>query len=210
VTAIEMDRRAIEALRPLEDAAEGRLTLVEGDALDFDAAAHFPDGGVRVVANLPYNIATPLFTGWLETEPWPPWWASLTLMFQREVAERITARVGEEAYGRLAILAGWRTEARRVFDVPPTAFVPAPKVWSTVVHATPRAAPAACDRAALTRTAKAAFGQRRKMLRQSLKALGTDSAALIACAGLDPTARAETVDVAGFVRLANCLSGRSP
>lgn len=210
VVAIEADPRAVAALAPLVAAARGRLTVVEGDALAIDGAALFPDGGVRVVANLPYTVATPLLAGWLEAEPWPPFWDSLTLMFQREVADRIVARPGEGAYGRLAVLAGWRSRARRVFDVPPTAFVPPPKVWSTVVHLEPRETPAPCDRAALAATAKAAFGQRRKMLRQSLKPLGRAPADLCACAGIPPTARAEEVDVAGFVRLANCLSTGAP
>ena len=146
--------------------------------------------------------------GWLTAEPWPPWYDSLLLMFQREVAERIVAAPGSKTYGRLSVLAGWRTEARILFDVAPSAFVPPPKVTSSVVRLTPRPAPLACDPAALQRVTEAAFGQRRKMLRQSLKTLGVDTAALLAGAGIEPTARAEEISVDGFVALARIFAGQ--
>ena len=159
-------------------------------------------------ANLPYNIATPLLTGWIEAEPWPPFYDRMVLMFQREVAERIVATPAERAaYGRLAVLCGWRTSARLLFDVAPTNFVPPPKVMSSVVELRPRAEPLACSAAALSRVTAAAFGQRRKMLRQSLKPLVTsrgpvDVAALLERAGIDGAARAETLTVADFISLA--------
>src|SRR5262249_33931967 len=156
-----------------------------------DVRPYLADGPARIVANLPYNIATALLVSWLTVEPWPPWYDALILMFQREVAERIVAGPGSRNYGRLSVLAGWRSEARILFDVAPSAFVPAPKVTSSLVRLVPRANPPACDRSALERVTAAAFGQRRKMLRQSLKALGGDAPALIAAADLDPTARAE-------------------
>jgi 16S rRNA (adenine1518-N6/adenine1519-N6)-dimethyltransferase len=159
----------------------------------------------RIVANLPYNIATALLVRWLGIEPWPPWYDSLVLMFQREVAERIVAPPGAKQYGRLAVLAGWRTEAKIMFDVAPSAFVPPPKVTSSVVRLVPRASPLPCSRATLERVTAAAFGQRRKMLRQSLRALGGDTQQILAAAGIDPTARAEEISVEGFVTLANAL-----
>jgi 16S rRNA (adenine1518-N6/adenine1519-N6)-dimethyltransferase len=159
----------------------------------------------RIVANLPYNIATALLVNWLTAEPWPPWYDSMVLMFQREVAERIAARVGDKSYGRLGVLAGWRTEAKILFDVAPSAFVPPPKVTSSVVRLTPRPVPLACDAAALQRVTEAAFGQRRKMLRQSLKSLGVDAIALLDAAGIEPTARAEEIAVEGFVDLARAF-----
>ena len=155
------------------------------------------------MANLPYNVGTPLLTGWLDTEAWPPWWDSLTLMFQREVAERIVADEGDRAnYGRLGVLCGWRTEADILFDVSPSAFVPPPKVTSSIVQLRPRTDPLPCRVGALESVTRAAFGQRRKMLRQSLKALGGDPVPLLAEAGIADTARAEEVPVAGFVALA--------
>ena len=162
------------------------------------------EGATRIIANLPYNVATALLVRWLEVEPWPPWYDSLVLMFQREVAERITTAPGSKHYGRLAVLAGWRTEARIMFDVAPSAFVPPPKVTSSVVRLVPRAAPPPCSRVTLERVCAAAFGQRRKMLRQSLRALG-DPQPILAAAGIDPTTRAEEVTVEGFVALANAL-----
>ncbi len=209
VIAIERDARALGALAEIAAHWPERLAIIEGDALSVaprtlvDKAGDMP---IRVVANLPYNIATALLTGWLEAEPWPPFYDRLTLMFQREVAERIVATPANRAeYGRLAVLAGWRTEARILFDVPPAAFVPAPKVTSSVVALIPRARPEPCDAATLSALAQAAFGQRRKMLRQSLKgfaaARGLDLALLLAGAGLEPTMRAEEVDVPGFVAL---------
>ncbi len=157
--------------------------------------------GVRakIVANLPYNIATALLIDWLSIEPWPPWYDMMVLMFQREVAERIVARENGEAYGRLGVLANWRAETKILFDISPAAFVPQPKVTSSVVRLVPRAAPEACDRRALEQVAAAAFGQRRKMLRQSLKSLAVDPGRLGAAAQVDVTRRAETVPVSGFV-----------
>jgi 16S rRNA (adenine1518-N6/adenine1519-N6)-dimethyltransferase len=206
VVAIERDPRAIAALEEIAARDPARLTIVEGDALALDLAA-LTEGAqpARIVANLPYNIATALLVGWLSAEPWPPWYDALVLMFQREVAERIVAAVGTKSYGRLSILAQWRTEPRILFDVAPQAFVPPPKVTSSLVKLVPRPAPAACKREALERVTAAAFGQRRKMLRQSLKAFGCDPLLLLAETGLDPTARAEDVPVGGFVKLANAL-----
>jgi 16S rRNA (adenine1518-N6/adenine1519-N6)-dimethyltransferase len=158
---------------------------------------------VRIVANLPYNVGTALLTGWLTGEAWPPWWRSLTLMFQREVAERIVADEDPKDYGRLGVLCGWRTHARILFDVPPSAFVPPPKITSSVVHLTPRDNPLPCRIQALEAVTRAAFGQRRKMLRQSLKSLMREPGPIIAAAGLDETVRAEDVPVPGYVALAN-------
>lgn len=204
VIAVERDPRAIAALAEIAARYPQRLTIIEGDALAQDLAA-LTEGArpARIVANLPYNIATALLVGWLSLEPWPPWYDRLVLMFQREVAERIVAAPGSKSYGRLAVLAQWRTEPRILFDVAPQAFVPPPKVTSTLVKFTPRPAPAACERAALEQVTAAAFGQRRKMLRQSLKSLGGDPLALLAETAIDPTARAEDIPVAGFVALAN-------
>jgi 16S rRNA (adenine1518-N6/adenine1519-N6)-dimethyltransferase len=205
VIAIERDARAIAALGEIAARYPDRLTIIEADALAFDPRPHLDDGPARIVANLPYNIATALLVSWLSVEPWPPWYDQLVLLFQREVAERIAARPNEASYGRLGVLAGWRTEAKILFDIAPSAFVPAPKVTSTLVRLVPRADPLPCDRATLERVTAAAFGQRRKMLRQSLRSLGTDPMPLLETAGLDPTARAETISVEGFVRLARAL-----
>ncbi len=207
VIAIERDARCIAALEEIAAVADGRLTIVAADALTVDMAA-LAAPPARIVANLPYNIATPLLIGWLKTDPWPPWFESLTLMFQREVAERIVAPPGSKTYGRLSVLAGWRTEAEILFDVSPRAFTPSPKVTSSVVHLVPRREPLACTAATLERVTAAAFGQRRKMLRQSLKALGHDPQALLAEIGIDGTRRAEEIDVAGFVALARAIEGR--
>jgi 16S rRNA (adenine1518-N6/adenine1519-N6)-dimethyltransferase len=206
VIAIERDPRCVAALAELAETYPGRLEVIEGDALDFDPRPHLDSGPARIVANLPYNIATALLLRWLSVEPWPPFYDSLVLMFQREVALRIVAGTDDESYGRLSVFTGWRTEARILFDVNPSAFVPPPKVTSSVVRLVPRAAPLACERAMLERVTAAAFGQRRKMLRASLRTLGTDPAALLARAGIDPTKRAEEIDVAGFVALANALA----
>ena len=208
VIAIERDDRAIYALQEIAARYPGRIDIVPGDALEFNARAHLGLERARVIANLPYNIATPLLIGWL-SESWPPWYDSLVLMFQREVAERIVATSGSKAYGRLAVLAGWRTEAKIMFDVPPTAFVPPPKVTSSVVRLIPRAKPLACDGNALQRVTKAAFGQRRKMLRQSLKSVGVDTLTLLAEACIEPTLRAEEIPVEGFVALANVFAARA-
>ncbi|MFL1875460.1 16S rRNA (adenine(1518)-N(6)/adenine(1519)-N(6))-dimethyltransferase RsmA [Hansschlegelia beijingensis] len=207
VVAIEKDSRALGALAEIAARYPGRLDIIEGDALEVDMAALAGEGPARVIANLPYNIATPLLTGWVAADRWPPWWDGLTLMFQREVAERIAAKPGDEAYGRLAVLCGWRCETNIAFDVNPQAFTPPPKVTSSVVRLTPRENPLPCAVRDLEAVTQAAFGQRRKMLRQSLKSLG-DAAALLAEAGIEPTRRAEEIPVEGFVALANALGAR--
>lgn len=207
VVAIERDERALPALAEISSAWPGKLTVIHGDALSTDWQSIAGQGPVKIVANLPYNIATPLLTGWLTRHSWPPFWSSLTLMFQKEVAHRICAGVGDNAYGRLSIISQWRSDVVKMFDVSPQAFTPPPKVTSSIVHVTPRAEPVVdCDVAVLEKVTAAAFGQRRKMLRSSLKALGGDPAALITQAGLEPTMRAEEVDVAGFCRLAKAAS----
>jgi 16S rRNA (adenine1518-N6/adenine1519-N6)-dimethyltransferase len=202
VVAIERDSRCLPALAQIGERYPGRLEAVAGDAL---ALPHrdLVRPGARIVANLPYNIATPLLTGWLTAEPWPPFWRSMTLMFQREVAERICAAPGTGAYGRLSVLAQWRCECAIAFYIPPSAFTPPPKVVSSVVHFLPRAAPLACAAKTLERVTAAAFGQRRKMLRQSLKALGGQ--ALLDKAGIDGERRAETLTIAEFTALARLL-----
>lgn len=205
VIAIERDQRAIAALQEIAERYPGRLEVVAGDALTFDPRA-LVTPPARIIANLPYNIATALLVSWLTAEPWPPWYDQLILMFQREVAERIVASPGSKSYGRLSVLAGWRTEAKILFDIAPSAFVPPPKVTSSVVRLVSRPEPLACDRPALERVAEAAFGQRRKMLRQSLKSLGLDPLPLLSTAGLDPTARAEDIPVEGFVALARAFA----
>ena len=206
VIAIERDDRALAALSEIAARYPGRLTAIAGDALDVDPRLHLGGAPVRVVANLPYNIATALLVSWLTLEPWPPWYDRLVLMFQREVAERIVSAPGSRSYGRLSVLAGWSSEARIRFDVAASAFVPPPKVTSSLVELIPRPHPLACDPRALQRVTAAAFGQRRKMLRQSLKSLGGDPGALLTAAGIDPTARAEQIPVEGFVALARGLS----
>jgi 16S rRNA (adenine1518-N6/adenine1519-N6)-dimethyltransferase len=205
VIAVERDSRAVAALGEIEARYPGRLTVIPGDALAVDIVPCLDGGPARIVANLPYNISTALLVRWLGTEPWPPWFDMMVLMFQREVAERIVAKPGDKQFGRLAVLAGWRTEAKIMFDVAPSAFVPPPKVTSSVVRLVPRASPLPCTRTTLERVTAAAFGQRRKMLRQSLRSLGTDPAPLLAAAAIDPAARAEDIPVAGFVALANAL-----
>ena len=205
VIAVERDERCVAALQEVVAAYPGRLTVLADDALRFDAAAFLQGRPARVVANLPYNIATALLVSWLTTELWPPWYEQLVLMFQREVAERIVAEPGSKVYGRLSVLAQWRSEPRILFDVAPSAFVPPPKVTSSVVRLVPRAQPALCKRALLERVTAAAFGQRRKMLRQSLRTLGVDPLPLLDAAGIAPTARAEDIPVAGFVALAQAL-----
>ncbi len=204
VIAIERDRRCLDALAEIAAHYPGRLEVIEGDAMQVDMAK-LATGRVRIAANLPYNIGTPLLLGWLQSEPWPPFYEKMTLMFQREVAERIVAAPDDDAYGRLGVMCGWRSEARILFDISPKAFTPPPKVVSSVVELIPRQTPLPCERAKLERVTAAAFGQRRKMLRQSLKSLGTDPLPLLAAAGIVETARAEEIDVAGFVRLANAL-----
>lgn len=205
VIAVERDQRALAALMEIAERYPGRLDVVAADALEFDPSPRLGGARARIVANLPYNIATPLLVSWLTLEPWPPWYDRLILMFQREVAERIAAHPGDKSYGRLSVLTGWRSEARILFDVAASAFVPAPKVTSTLVELVPRAAPFPCDANALQRVTQAAFGQRRKMLRQSLRSLGVDPFGLLAAAGLAETARAEEISIEGFVALARAL-----
>jgi 16S rRNA (adenine1518-N6/adenine1519-N6)-dimethyltransferase len=208
VVAVERDPRAIAALGEIAAHYPGRLVVIQGDALDCDLCDLAPDLGgapARLIANLPYNIATALLVRWLSAERWPPWFDRMVLMFQREVAERIVAAPGTPDYGRLAVLAGWRTESKILFDVAPSAFVPPPKVTSSVVRLFPRATPLPCARASLERVTAAAFGQRRKMLRASLRSLGGDADTLLRAAGIDPAERAERVLVEGFVALANAF-----
>jgi 16S rRNA (adenine1518-N6/adenine1519-N6)-dimethyltransferase len=200
VVAVERDDRALPALAELVAVVGDRLTVVDADAMAVDAAA-LAGAGAHIVANLPYNIGTALLTGWLEGDEWPPWWASLTLMFQKEVAQRLVAAPGSGAYGRLSILAQWRTSAKIAFTVPPRAFIPAPKVESAVVHIVPIAPMSAARPAKLAALTAAAFGQRRKMLRASLKGMPGALEAMVA-EGVDPEARAETVPVAVFARAA--------
>jgi 16S rRNA (adenine1518-N6/adenine1519-N6)-dimethyltransferase len=206
VIAVERDQRALAALEDISRRYPGRLEIVCADAQHFDPRPLLGGVPAKIVANLPYNIGTALLIDWLSIEPWPPWYDMMVLMFQREVAERIIARENEEAYGRLAVLANWRAETKILFDISPAAFVPQPKVTSSVVRLVPRAAPEPCDRKTLEMVAAAAFGQRRKMLRQSLKSLPADPARLAMAAGVDPTRRAETVPVSGFVAMARELT----
>ena len=200
VVAVERDRRCLPALAELNDASGGRLKVIEGDALAIDEAAE-AGAGAHIVANLPYNVGTALLVRWLGGEVWPPFWRSLTLMFQQEVAERIVATPGSSAYGRLSVLAQWRSTARLAMKVHRSAFVPPPKVMSAVVHIVPGAAPHGVSAAVLERVTAAAFGQRRKMLRQSLKGLPGALEALNAL-DIDPQRRAETLAVTDFVEIA--------
>jgi 16S rRNA (adenine1518-N6/adenine1519-N6)-dimethyltransferase len=222
VIAVERDARCLAALADIANACPGRIRVVSGDALAIDLGALAaeeragnPDRPARIVANLPYNVATALLVQWLEGPAWPPWFDRLTLMFQREVAERIVATpANRKDHGRLSVLCGWRTQARILFDVPAAAFTPAPKVTSSLVELRPLPAPLPCDAAALGAVTRAAFGQRRKMLRQSLKGLpfrsGADPAELLQRAGIDPTRRAEELDVAAFVALARAYAELAP
>lgn len=208
VLAVEKDARCLPALAEIAAAYPGRLDVVEGDALALDAAARLAPP-VHVVANLPYNVGTELLVRWLTPDIWPPFWSSLTLMFQREVAERIVAQPGSKAFGRLAVLAQWRSEARIALRVPPEAFTPPPKVHSAVVHLRPLEAPRfAADADVLQRVVAMAFGQRRKMLRASLRGLGGDVEALLQAAGIEPTARAETISIERFAALARLVAAR--
>lgn len=202
VIAIERDPRCLGALQEISDHYDGKLKIIEGDALEVDLSKHV-SRKARIVANLPYNIATPLLTGWIATREWPPFYDSMTLMFQKEVAERICAKPADKHYGRLGVLCGWRTHASKEFDVSREAFSPPPKVTSSIVHLEPRKAPLPCSLKSLETITRAAFGQRRKMLRASLKALGGEK--LLEKAEITPTKRAEEIDIEGFVRLANAL-----
>ncbi|MFY8195801.1 MAG: 16S rRNA (adenine(1518)-N(6)/adenine(1519)-N(6))-dimethyltransferase RsmA, partial [Novosphingobium sp.] len=204
VTAIEMDKRCLPALAELSDAFPGQLTVIGGDATKIDPATLF-DGPWHVAANLPYNVGTQLFTGWLSGQKWPPQWKSLTLMFQLEVAERIVAQPGTDAYGRLAVLAQWRSAPRIAMKVHRSAFTPPPKVMSAIIHVEPGTMPEGVSARMLERVTEAAFGQRRKMLRQSLKGLPGALDALEAL-GIDPQRRAETLSVDEFVSIARVLT----
>jgi 16S rRNA (adenine1518-N6/adenine1519-N6)-dimethyltransferase len=204
VTAVERDRRCLTPLAELAERFEQRLRVVEGDALTIDERAEAGDG-THIVANLPYNVGTALLVRWLGGEAWPPWWKSLTLMFQHEVAERLVAKPGSGAYGRLAILAQWRSSPRLAMKVHRSAFVPPPKVMSAIVHIVPAEQPEGVSARTLEQVTAAAFGQRRKMLRQSLKGLPGALTALERL-GLDSERRAETLDIAEFVALARELS----
>ncbi|MBB3608950.1 16S rRNA (adenine(1518)-N(6)/adenine(1519)-N(6))-dimethyltransferase RsmA [Rhizobium sp. BK602] len=204
VIAVERDARCLPALAEIADHYPGRLEVIEGDALKVDFAAMAPpESPVKIIANLPYNVGTQLLVNWLLPDRWPPFWQSLTLMFQKEVGQRIIAGEDDDHYGRLGVLCGWRTKAHMAFDISPQAFTPPPKVTSTVVHLTPRENPIPCAVDKLEKVTQAAFGQRRKMLRQSLKPLGGET--LLHKADIDPQRRAETLSVEEFCRLANCL-----
>ena len=205
VVAIERDRRCLPALTEIAAHYPGRLTVIEGDAMEIDPTAHL-HGPARIVANLPYNVGTALLTMWLSGTDWPPWWQSLTLMFQREVAERIVAQPGAKAYGRLSILAQWRARPRIAFDVPSQAFTPPPKVTSSVVHIVPTDAPPGVDPERLAALTAAAFAQRRKMLRQSLKGLLGDPVPALEEAGIDPTRRAETLTIDEVLALCRVIA----
>lgn len=204
VTAIEMDRRCLPALAELEAAFPGKLKVIEGDAMKIDPATLF-DGPYHIASNLPYNVGTALFTGWLSGEAWPPQWSSLTLMFQEEVARRIVAEPNTSAYGRLAVLAQWRSKAKLALKVHRSAFTPPPKVMSAIVHVVPGEAPEGVSMRVLERLTEAAFGQRRKMLRQSVKGMPGAIEALERL-GIDPQRRAETLSVDEFVTIARELS----
>ena len=208
VLAVEKDRRCLPALAQIADAYPGRLEVIEGDALAIDPLARLTPP-IRIAANLPYNIGTELLVRWLTPDAWPPVWQSLTLMFQREVAQRIVAAPGSKAYGRLAILAQWRCDARIAMDLPPQAFIPAPKVSSAVVHLTALPAPRfPADAQVLSRVVAMAFNQRRKMLRSCLRGLGPGIEDLLQASGIDPTARAEEIGLEAFCALARQISAR--
>ena len=203
VIAVERDTRCLAALEDVATAWPGKLEVISADAMTLDETTLLPKGA-RVAANLPYNVGTAILIKWLTVEHWPPVWASLTLMFQKEVAQRITAQPGTEHYGRLSVLAQWRCTAKILFDVNPHAFVPPPSITSSIVRLEPRSEPLApCALSDLEKITAAAFGQRRKMLRQSLKALGGE--ALAQKAGIDPTARPEDLTIAQFASLARSL-----
>ena len=207
VVAIEKDGRCLPALADIAARYPGQLDVVAADAREIDYAALALTRPVRIVANLPYSVATPLLISWLKTEPWPPWFDRLVLMFQREVAIRIVATPGGKDYGRLAVLSQWRTAPRMLFSIPAEAFTPRPKVDSALVELIPRLAPApSCDVSKLEKVTAAAFGQRRKMLRSALRQISPHSESLLAGLGIDPKARAEDLAVGEFCRIANALS----
>jgi len=206
VIAIERDKRCLPALQEIAAAYPGRLEIVAADARDVDYASLPLTPPARLVANLPYSVGTPLLIGWLKTEPWPPWFDRLVLMFQREVADRIVAKPRTKDYGRLAVLSQWRTHPRILFTLPPEAFTPKPKVESAVVEFVPKETPEpSCDVRQLEKVTAAAFGQRRKMLRASLRQIAPDAEALLERLGIDPKARAEELQIGDFCRIANAL-----
>lgn len=208
VLAVEKDARCLPALAEIAAAYPGRLEVVNEDALQLDVT-HRLSAPVHIVANLPYNVGTELLVRWLTPPDWPPFWSGLTLMFQREVAERIVAQPGDKAYGRLAILAGWKARARIAMTLPPEAFTPPPKIRSAVVHLTPRAEPLyPADPAIMEQVVARAFNQRRKMLRASLKGIVPDLEDALGEAGLSPTERAERVSIEGFAALARAIAAR--
>jgi 16S rRNA (adenine1518-N6/adenine1519-N6)-dimethyltransferase len=208
VIAIEKDERCLPALQEIATHYPGRLDMVSADAREIDYRALGIEPPARIVANLPYSVATPLLIAWLKTEPWPPWFDRLVLMFQREVADRIVAQPGSKDYGRLAVLSQWRTSPRILLTLPAQAFTPKPKVDSALVELVPKRMPEpTCDTAALEKVTAAAFGQRRKMLRSALRKLAPDSEALLQGLGIDPSSRAEELGVAQFCRIANAISG---
>jgi 16S rRNA (adenine1518-N6/adenine1519-N6)-dimethyltransferase len=207
VIAIEKDDRCLPALRDIAEAYPGRLEIVAADAREVDYSALNLQPPARIVANLPYSVATPLLIGWLKTAPWPPWFDRLVLMFQREVALRIVAKPGARDYGRLAVLSQWRTNPRTLLTLPAAAFAPRPKVDSSLVELVPKEAPQPeCNVAMLERVTAAAFGQRRKMLRSSLRQITPDTEVLLEKLGIDPKARAEELEIADFCGIANALS----
>lgn len=207
IVAIEKDARCLPALQVIAAHYPGRLDVVAADAREIDYRALALRSPSRIVANLPYSVATPLLVSWLKTEPWPPWFDRLVLMFQREVADRIVAPPASEDYGRLGVLAQWRSTPRILFTLPAQAFTPKPKVDSALVELVPKPVPEpACDAAALERVTAAAFGQRRKMLRSALRQIAPDSEALLHELGIDPKARAEELAVEQFCRIANALA----
>ena len=206
VLAIEKDRRCIPALAEIAEHYKDRLQIIEGDALDIDPLAHLTPP-IRIAANLPYNVGTELLVRWLTPKEWPPFWQTLTLMFQKEVAERIVAAPGSKAYGRLAILASWRAEAKIAIHLPPSAFTPPPKVSSAVVHIKALEKPRfEADAAVLERVVAAAFNQRRKMLRAALKGVAPDIEDRLIAAGIKPTDRAEQIPLEGFCALARAVA----
>ena len=210
VVAIEKDERCLPALSDIAALYPGRLDIIAADARQVDYGALALPSPVRIVANLPYSVATPLLVGWLKTEPWPPWFDRLILMFQREVADRIVAKPRSKDYGRLAVLANWRSSPRILFTLPGAAFTPKPKVDSALVELVPKETPEPrCKAAQLEKVTAAAFGQRRKMLRSSLRQITPDSEALLEGLGIDPKSRAEELGVGEFCRIADALSAKA-
>jgi 16S rRNA (adenine1518-N6/adenine1519-N6)-dimethyltransferase len=201
ILAVERDTRALAALQDVQSAYPGKLTVISGDALEMDWCS-LVDGPAKIVSNLPYNVGTPLLTGWLTEADWPPWFSSLTLMFQKEVAERIVAKPGTEHFGRLSVLCQWRCTVQKLFDVHRSAFTPPPKVTSSIVQLVPKIPHVACEVKTLERVTAAAFGQRRKMLRQSLKSVFTEPEAVLETLEIAPTRRAEELSIDDFARLA--------